>query len=46
MDGVGLNNLVSDSVAACEMFEGFGTTFVYVVVRRVVFDLGVSFYCF
>jgi hypothetical protein len=25
------------------MFEGFGTTFVYVVVRRFVFDFGVSF---
>jgi hypothetical protein len=27
-----------------KMFEGFGTTFVYVVVRRFVFDFGVSFY--
>ena len=25
------------------IFEGFGTTFVYVVVRRVVFDFDVSF---
>lgn len=25
------------------IFEGFGTTFVYVVVRRVVFDFGISF---
>jgi len=25
------------------MFEEFGTTFVYVVVRRFVFDFGVSF---
>ena len=26
------------------MFKGFGTTFVYVVVRRFVFDFGVSLF--
>jgi len=26
------------------MFEGFGTTFVYVVVRRFAFDFGVSLF--